>query len=135
MAARKTDGERVASLAASFEAEKNYQHERWHKLDNDLTPIVNLPRDLAKMEGRLRGEMSTYATGFERAVSKAIEKALSPINEELGKIRGDVDDLKGWRREQTSERGLLKMLLQSPILMYLVMLAGIVWAAVTGRLK
>jgi hypothetical protein len=25
-------GERVASLAASFDALKNYEHERWHKL-------------------------------------------------------------------------------------------------------
>lgn len=135
MAPRKPSdlGERVASLAAGFEQFEKYSHERWHKLNNDLQPIVALPRDLSKLEGRLRGEMSAYAKSFEQAVSDAIEKAIEPINENISTLRADVDELKGWRRQQTGERGIIKAIAESPLVAWIFAAAVMLWAWLTAH--
>ena len=53
MPARESLGERISSVEATLGALEKYEHERWHKLSNDLQPLVALPekitRDIAKM--------------------------------------------------------------------------------------
>lgn len=110
-----SDGERIAALAASFEAEKNYQHERWHKLDNDLTPVVNLPekltRDIGKLQGLFEGRINAVSQEVARATEAAIEKALRPVTADIRKITdrldghdGDIGDLKAFRDRWTGAK-------------------------------
>jgi hypothetical protein len=101
-------GERIASLTASFEAEKDYQHDRWHKLANDITPLLNLPERLTREVGRLHGIMdgkiSTMSRDFERSTEATIEKAIAPIVQDVSRLREDVENLKLARQRWTGAR-------------------------------
>lgn len=91
-------GERVAELSGKFEVFEKYEHDRWHKLNNDLTPLVQLPerlaRDMGRLEGLQSGKLSTMAKEFEIALKEAITQALEPVGKELASLRTDVDELK-----------------------------------------
>lgn len=80
-------GERVAALSASFEAELKYSHDRWHKLNNDLTPLVQLPerltRDIAKLQGTFDGRMAAMSKDMERSIQLAVERAVDPVRAEM----------------------------------------------------
>jgi predicted nuclease with TOPRIM domain len=80
-------GERTAAVEAVVKELQQYERDRWHKLDNDLQTIFNLPReitrDLAKLEERL-----------EAMVDKAVERALGPVISNHGKLSAEVDSLK-----------------------------------------
>jgi predicted nuclease with TOPRIM domain len=80
-------GERTAAVEAVVKELQQYERDRWHKLDNDLQTIFNLPReitrDLAKLEERL-----------EAMVDKAVERALGPVISDHGKLSAEVDSLK-----------------------------------------
>jgi hypothetical protein len=69
-------GERISSMEATLEGMRTYQHDRWHKLDNDLTPLINLPnqigRDIAKLEGKLEAKIDGRLVAIEIRLS-AIE--------------------------------------------------------------
>lgn len=90
-------GERIAALVASFEAEKQYQHDRWHKLDQDLTPVVMLPeklvREIAKLQGTFEGRMNSISKEFERSLVDAIEKALRPVVSDVSDLQSRVNKL------------------------------------------
>lgn len=92
-------GERLASLRASFEAEKDYQHDRWHKLDNDLTPLAQLPerltREIGRLHGTVDGRLSTMAKDFERSTEVVVAKALKPATDDLARLAADVETLRG----------------------------------------
>lgn len=96
--ARQTVGERVASLQGRFEAFEGYEHDRWHKLNNDLMPIIALPEKLAREMGRLEGiqsgRLSAISKEFEATLKEAITQALEPVSKELINLRTDVDELK-----------------------------------------
>jgi hypothetical protein len=132
-------GEKVAGIDARFAAFEKYEHERWHKLNNDLQPVVALPervtRDIAKLQGTFEGRINSVSKELERAITSAVEKAMASVNADVAELRADVDALKLANSGQEGERTVLKSILQSPLLVYVVMVAGIVWAALTGRLK
>lgn len=96
-------GERLAALSASFEAEKQYQHDRWHKLANDLQPLVNLPvqmaRDIGKIQGTFDGRISTVTKEIERSITAAVERAIEPLSDEVTKLRSEVDTLKAGQQQ------------------------------------
>ena len=79
-----SDGERIARMEATLDGLEKYERDRWHKLDNDLTPIVNLPvqlaRDIAKLEARLDAKIDGRLA--------AIEGRLTAIEEQRQQLTG-----------------------------------------------
>jgi len=67
--ARSTDGERIARMEATLAGLEKYERDRWHKLDNDLTSVVNLPlqltRDIAKLEAKLEAKIDGRLAAIE----------------------------------------------------------------------
>jgi hypothetical protein len=136
-------GERIAALSASFDAEKEYQHGRWHKLDNDLTPLVNLPermtRDIARLHGVFEGRINGATREIERGVESAIERAMKPINRELMDIKktlhdhdGEIGELKTWRAQWTAVR--LTLFIVGQALLNVIAAVGTLYALGGGKL-
>ena len=69
-------GERITAITVQFQEFEKYNHERWHKLNNDLQPLVNLPlqigRDIAKLEGKIEAKIDGRLSAIEVRLS-AIE--------------------------------------------------------------
>lgn len=90
-------GERLASLEATVTALEKYEHERWHKLAQDLQPLVLLPerltREMGKLQGTFDGRVSTISKEIERSITSAVEKAIEPIHEDMSTIRQRVSNL------------------------------------------
>lgn len=97
MATRSNEGERIAKLEAMVSGLQQYERERWHKLDNDLTPVVNLPlqltRDIAKLEARIDAK----------------------IDGRLAAIEARLTAIEGQKRELTGAQKLLVWFVQTAI--------------------
>ena len=95
-------GERLASLEASFKSFEKYSHERWHDLSNDLTPVVNMPgqiaRDIGKLEGRIDGKISSAVENITKSVRGDIEKLERRIDGHEDQITG----IKLWQSRWTA---------------------------------
>jgi hypothetical protein len=130
-------GERIAALSASFEAEKEYQHERWHKLDNDLTPVVNLPEKLTREIGRLQGifdgKISTVTREIERSITAAVEKAIEPLNVEVIDLKTRVSALETAQVADKTAKGVLVWFLQSPLIGWLFAVGVILWTKLGAK--
>lgn len=91
-------GERIAELHGRFDAFERYEHDRWHKLNNDLVPILTLPerfaREVGRLEGLQNGKLTAIGKEFEASLKVAITEALTPVSQELANLRIDVDELK-----------------------------------------
>lgn len=80
-------GERLSGVEATLQAFEKYERERWHKLANDLQPLINLPTQMARDMGLLEG-------GLAGTVAQAVEKATKPVSDDVASLRADVDALK-----------------------------------------
>lgn len=94
MTASKNLGERISSLEATVASSDKYAHERWHKLDNDLSPITLLPaqiaRDLGKMEGRIQGKIGSITEDMERKIADAVARAVAPVRDDVCELKTEV---------------------------------------------
>lgn len=117
-------GERLAALTASFEAEKDYQHDRWHKLDNDLTPVVNMPerlvREMGKIQGIFESKISAVSKELERSMEHAIGRAVKPVTDdvtglksEIAELRKEIEALKTARNQLTGAKIVILWLVQT----------------------
>jgi hypothetical protein len=101
-------GERISSLEASVGAFREYESEKWHKLAQDLQPLVMLPeritRDVAKIQGSFDGKLGALEKMLDRSITAAIEKAILPMNQDIAELRSDVDALKLERQRFTGAR-------------------------------
>lgn len=119
MAARDSIGERVSSIEATLDALEKYEHERWHRLSNDLQPLVQIPerlaREIGKMQGIFDGKINSVSKEIERSIMAAIEKAIQPMGAEIAELRGEVETLKTEHRQMTGARRLGVWMLQTII--------------------
>lgn len=101
-------GERIASLEATVAALEKYERERWHKLANDMAPLVLLPerltREIGKMQGTFDGRVSVISKEIERSITAAVEKAIEPINEALHSVKQRVSDLENTQSQWKGAR-------------------------------
>jgi hypothetical protein len=126
-------GERVSSIEATLEGLEKYEHERWHRLSNDLQPLMQMPerlaREVGKMQGIFDGKINSVSKEIERSIMAAIEKAIQPMGAEIAELRGEVETLKNEQRQMTGARRLGVWLLQTII----AALSAIVAVLALGR--
>ena len=128
-----SEGERIAGLSAQFDAFEKYEHERWHKLNNDLTPLMQLPekltREIGRMQGTFDGRIASVLKEIERTMEAAIEKAIKPISDEVAELKRDVDALKSKSLQETGAKNLAVWFLQSPLVGWIAagVLAFVAW--------
>lgn len=101
-------GERVAALDARFESFERYEHDRWHKLANDLQPLIGLPVQMARDIGKLEGSL-------ERTVAEAVGKAVQPVSDEVAALRADVEALKASSHQFSGARMLAVWFIQTVV--------------------
>ncbi len=135
--ARDPVGERLSSLESAFASFEKYEHDRWHKLANDLQPLIGLPvqmaRDIGKLQGGFDGRIATITKEIERSITAAVEKAIEPVNQDITVLKGDVEELKRAKLHDDGAKGIVSAIFKSPLIAWLIVLAGVVWAIVTGR--
>lgn len=112
-------GERISGLEATVASMDGYSHERWHKLANDMTPLLALPerltRDVAKIDAKVEVRINAVAKEMERAVLSAIKEAIAPIKAEMVELRSDVDALKAQSNKLTGAKLLFVFVIQTVI--------------------
>lgn len=134
-------GERITAVAVQLQEFEKYNHERWHKLNNDLQPLVNLPerftRELGRMQGTFEGRLSTLAKEMERSTETGIEKALKSLDprfddhkERLDDHEAEIKNLNAWRSQWTGAK--IAILLLGQALLNAVIAIGAV-LSVTGH--
>ncbi len=130
-------GAQLAALSASFKAEKEYQHDRWHKLANDLTPVINLPerltRDIAKIQGNFDGRFGAFSRDIERSITAAVERAIEPVNADIALLKTDVEELKRAKLQDDGARGVIAAMFKSPLIAWLAALVATAWAILSGK--
>lgn len=131
-------GERVSRIEATVTGMDRYAHEKWHDLNNTLTPLVQLPermaREMAKMQGAVEGQISGVSRDLERAISTAIEKALAPVNATLASLEGRVAQLEMKDSQQTGAKNVINYFLKSPLVGWLTA-GALALAALVARSK
>lgn len=130
-------GERISGLEARFDGLEKYQHEWRHSLNNTLQPLVNLPtqiaRDIAKIQGTFDGRIATITKEIERSITAAVEKAIEPVNADIAALKADVEELKAARNQDEGAKSFIAAVFKSPLLAWVVALAGMLYAYVSGR--
>lgn len=132
-------GERLSGVEATLEAFEKYERERWHKLAQDMQPLVNLPsqmtRDMAKIQGSFEGRISTVTKEIERSITAAVEKAIEPVNNEVASMKSRIEALETAGHRQEGALGVVLAILKSPAIGWLVGAAITVWAILTGKVE
>jgi hypothetical protein len=90
--------------------------------------------------GELRGQVRELVHGVNNLSGKfdALTReviALGPIAADIQKLKSDVEELKTAGNRQLGAVATITTILHSPVLLSIIMFAGIVWAMLTGRLK
>jgi hypothetical protein len=121
-------GERISGLEATVTQMDGYSHDRWHKLANDMTPLLALPerltRDVAKIDAKVEVRINAVAKEMERSVLSAIKEAIAPIKAEMVDLRTDVDALKEQSNKLTGAKLLLVFIVQTVIAVVAAVIAG-----------
>ena len=112
-------GQRIASLEATVSALEKYEHERWHKLANDLQPLVSLPekmtREVGRMQGTFNGQIASMSKEIERSITAAVERAIEPIHVDMSAIRSRVSALENNQSQLTGAKGVMIWIVQTVI--------------------
>lgn len=134
-----TLGERLSGVEATLEAFEKYERDRWHKLAQDMQPLVNLPsqmtRDMAKIQGAFEGRISTVTKEIERSITAAVERAIEPVNNEVASMKSRIEALETKGHRQEGALGVVLAILKSPAFGWLVGAALTVWALLTGKVQ
>lgn len=90
--------------------------------------------------GELRGQVRELVHGVNNLSGKfdALTReviALGPIAADIQKLKADVEELKSSSNKQSGAVATVTAILHSPVLLWAIMFAGIVWAIATGRFK
>lgn len=88
--------------------------------------------------GELRGQVRELVHGVNNLSGKfdALTReviALGPIAADIQKLKDDVEELKTAGNKQSGAVATVTAILHSPVLMLIVMGAGVIWAMATGR--
>jgi hypothetical protein len=134
-------GERISGVEATLEAFEKYERDRWHKLAQDMQPLVHLPtqiaRDIAKIQGSFEGRISSVTREIERSITAAVEKAIEPVNADVASLKTKVEALEASRLHESGAKHFAGRLLQSPVISGFIgaLMAGLAfaWAVVTGK--
>lgn len=86
-------GERISAVEARLAAMDDYSHERWHKLANDLQPLILL----------------------DRTIRLSITEALAPVTADVAALKRDVEALKLARQQMTGVRKFGEWIIQTAI--------------------
>lgn len=91
---------------------------------------------LGEMRGQLRELVHSVnnLNGKVDALTREVV-ALGPLAAALAELQVRVDKLEKQNNEHVGATGMLKSLFTSPVVMWLVMAAGVVWAALTGKVS
>jgi seryl-tRNA synthetase len=105
---RENLGERIAGVEAAFERFERYERERWHKQDNDLTPLLQLPerltREIGKLQGMVEGRINSVSKDIDRSIAAAIKDALQPLSQDMVELKAKVDELERQRNVLTGAK-------------------------------
>lgn len=72
-------GERISSLEATVAALREYESEHWHKLSNDLQPLMGLPTQFTREIARVEG-------GFQGKIMEAVRQAIAPLLDDIANL-------------------------------------------------
>lgn len=104
------------------------------------TPPVEAPPSndmvLGEMRGQLREVVHTLnnlSSKFDALTREVI--ALGPLAADLQQLKTDVAALKEAQSKQSGVNATIIAVLHSPVILWVVMVAGIIWATVTGRFR
>ena len=135
-------GERLSGVEATLAAFERYERDRWHKLAEDMQPLVNLPaqlaRDIGKIQGTFDGRISAITKEIERSITAAVEKAIEPVNRDVAVLKRKVEILEAAQLQEDGAKNLASKVLHSPVIGGFIgaLLAALAfaWAALTGKL-
>ncbi len=132
-------GERLSGLEATVTSLEKYEHDRWHKLAQDLQPLVLLPerltREMGRLQGTFDGRIVTISKEIERSITSAVEKAIEPINTDVADLKVKVATLLEERSRRDGASGIVQSILKSPLLAWLAMISAAAWAVLSGRVQ
>lgn len=128
----------MSGLEARVDGMDKYAHEKWHDLNNSLTPLALLPeritRDIAKIHGQFEGRIGTITKDIERSITAAVEKAIEPVNANVADLTKRMAALEAERIARDSTTSLVKTILKSPLIGWFVAAGGVVWGVITGKI-
>lgn len=99
-------------------------------------PTQNNDMILGELRGQVRElvhSMNNMNSKFDALTREVI--ALGPLAADINEIKNRVTELEKIGNKQTGAYGILSAILHSPVVMWVVMAAGFLWATATGKLK
>lgn len=134
-------GERLSGVEATLAAFERYERDRWHKLAEDMQPLVNLPaqlaRDIGRIQGTFDGRIAAITKEIERSITAAVEKAIEPVNADVATLKAKVEALEVAQQQETGAKNLSARLLHSPVISgflgALMAAVAVAWAFITGK--
>lgn len=99
-------------------------------------PVISQDMILGEMRGQLREVVHTLNNQTVKLDALAREVvALGPLAADISDIKARVAKLEATDNQQSGGAKLALAVLHSPVLMWVVVMAGIIWADVTGHIR